>query len=137
MSAFGGKADLFHCPEVRCFAHVKDVVRAVVELMHCDAAVGGVYNIGNDEPVTMRALAEKVVALVDPAVSIEHLSYEKAYAAGFEDIRKRVPDLTRLRETIGFQVQYHLDDILSEAIAWRRASQGAREASHGSTRTPA
>ena len=123
--------------QVRCFAHVKDVVRAVVELMHCDAAVGGVYNIGNDEPVAMRALAEKVIALVDPALAIEHLPYEKAYATGFEDIRKRVPDLTRLRETIGFQVQYHLEDILSEAIAWRRASQDSREASHGSARARA
>jgi UDP-glucose 4-epimerase len=111
--------------QVRCFAHVDDVVRAVIELMQCGATAGRVFNIGNDEPVTMRGLAEKVVAYVDPTVTIEHLPYEKAYGAGFEDIRRRVPDLTRLREAIGFQARYGLDDILAEVITWKKASLDA------------
>lgn len=120
--------------QVRCFAHVEDVVRAVIELMHCDAAIGRVFNIGNDEPITIRALAEKVVELVDSAVPIEHLPYEHAYAAGFEDIRRRVPDLTRLRETIGFEVHHGLDSILAEAIRWKQESAEVASSSPRSAR---
>jgi nucleoside-diphosphate-sugar epimerase len=102
--------------QVRSFAHVADVVRAVTELMHCDAAGGQVFNIGSDRPVTIRELAEAVVQLVDPVVKIEHLAYDRAYGSGFEDVRRRVPDLTRLRNSIGYEPQYELRDILREII---------------------
>jgi UDP-glucose 4-epimerase len=106
--------------QVRCFAHVADVVRGVLDLMGSPAAVGRVFNLGSDEPVSIRALAERVVRLVDPGVAIEHIPYATAYAPGFEDIRYRVPDLTRVRETIGYRTQHHLDDILREVIASKR-----------------
>lgn len=106
--------------QVRCFAHVGDVVRAVVELVACDAATGGVYNIGSDVPVTIRQLAEKVVELVDPHAPIKHIAYDEAYGAGFEDVRRRVPDLTRLRRTIGFEHRYCLEDAIREILLWKR-----------------
>jgi UDP-glucose 4-epimerase len=106
--------------QVRCFGHVADVVRGIQDLMACPAAYGQVFNLGSDEAISIRGLAERVAALVDPELIIEHIPYAKAYAPSFEDIRSRVPDLTRIRTTIGFKAQYQLDDILREVISWKR-----------------
>jgi UDP-glucose 4-epimerase len=106
--------------QVRCFGHVADIVRGVLDLMHCPAAAGQVFNLGSDEAVTIRELAERVIRLVDPRLVIEHVAYSQAYAPGFEDIRARVPDLTRIRNTIGYRPRHRLDDILHEVINWKR-----------------
>jgi UDP-glucose 4-epimerase len=106
--------------QVRCFAHVADIVRGIVDLMRSPAAVGQVFNLGSDEAVTIRDLAERVAALVDPKPAIEHMPYAQAYAPGFEDIRARVPDLTRLRHLIDYRPRYRLDDILREVSGWKR-----------------
>jgi UDP-glucose 4-epimerase len=106
--------------QVRCFGHVSDVVEGILRLMACPAAHGQVFNLGSDEAVTIRELAERVARLVDPGLAIEHIAYGKAYAPGFEDIRARVPDLARIRRTIGYEPRYKLDDILREVIAWKR-----------------
>ncbi|HLJ96255.1 MAG TPA: GDP-mannose 4,6-dehydratase [Gemmataceae bacterium] len=111
--------------QVRCFGHVADIVGGVLELMHCPAAAGQVFNLGSDEAVTIRTLAERVVGLIDPKLEIEHLPYAQAYAPGFEDIRARVPDLTRIRNTIGYRPRHRLDDILREVIAWKREQRAA------------
>ncbi len=115
--------------QVRCFAHVADIVAAVQRLMACPAALGKVFNLGSDVPVTIRDLAETVVRLVDPTLRIEHVSYERAYGSGFEDIRCRIPDLTRVRQTIDYRPRYALQDIVREVIEWRRPglSPGAAE----------
>ncbi len=105
--------------QVRCFAHVADVVDAIVKLMACPAANGRVFNLGSDTSVTIRELAEAVVRLVNPAAAIEHVSYEKAFPAGFEDIRHRVPDLTRVRQTIDYRPRYGLEDIIRDVLAWK------------------
>jgi UDP-glucose 4-epimerase len=102
--------------QVRCFAHVADIVRGILDLMRSPAAAGQVFNLGSDEAVTIRELAERVAALVDPQLPIEHIPYAQAYAPGFEDIRARVPDLTRIRSTIGYRPRWRLDDILCELI---------------------
>lgn len=106
--------------QVRCFAHVADVVDAILKLMACPAARGRVFNLGSDEPVTIRELAEAVIRLVDPAATIEHVSYENAFASGFEDIRCRIPDLTRVRQTIDYRPRFGLEDILRDVLAWKR-----------------
>jgi UDP-glucose 4-epimerase len=106
--------------QVRCFAHVRDVVGAVRRLMACPEAAGRVFNLGSDVPVTIRELAETVVRLINPALEIEHVPYEQAFEPGFEDIRCRVPDLRRVREAIGYRPQHSLDDIVREVIAWKR-----------------
>jgi nucleoside-diphosphate-sugar epimerase len=105
--------------QVRCFAHVADVVDAIVKLMACPAANGRVFNLGSDTPLTIRELAEAVVRLVNPAAAIEHVSYEKAFPAGFEDIRHRVPDLTRVQQTIDYRPRYGLEDIIRDVLAWK------------------
>lgn len=106
--------------QVRCFAHVADVVRGMIDLMACPQAVGRVFNLGSDQAVSIRELAERIARLVGPELAIEHIPYERAYAPGFEDIRHRVPDLTRIRETIGYRPRHGLDDIIGEVIAWKR-----------------
>lgn len=106
--------------QVRCFAHVADVVDAILKLMACPAACGRAFNLGSDKPVTIGALAETVIRLVNPDASIEHVSYEKAFPPGFEDIRNRVPDLTRVRQTIDYQPRYELEDIIRDILAWKR-----------------
>jgi UDP-glucose 4-epimerase len=105
--------------QVRCFGHVTDVVDAVLKLMVCPAAYGRVFNIGNDVPVSIRELAETVVHLVDPRAAIEHVPYEQAFPPGFEDIRCRVPDLTRVRQAIGYRPRFTLEDIVRDVVAWK------------------
>jgi UDP-glucose 4-epimerase len=107
--------------QIRCFGHVADIVGAVLRLMGCPEATGKVFNLGSDEPVTIRELAEAVVRLVDPRLPIEHVSYERAFGPAFEDIRCRIPDLTRVRQAIGYRPRHTLDDIVREVVEWKRA----------------
>lgn len=111
--------------QVRCFAHVADVVRAVLDLMAAPSAVGRVFNVGSDEPISILDLARRVLAAVDPAIEIRFQSYAEAYSESFEDVRSRVPDLARLRETIGFRPQHTLDDVIREVIAFKLQAKGA------------
>ena len=110
--------------QVRCFAHVADVVDAVVELTGTPAAAGRVYNIGSDAPVSILELAERVIARVNPEAEIRFQSYAEAYDESFEDIRRRVPDLTRLRETIGQRPGQDLDAIIDAVAAHCRRKLG-------------
>ena len=104
----------------RCFAHVADVVRAILALMQANAAVGNVFNIGSDQPIAIRDLAARVIAAVDPKLEIEFQDYAAAYSEDFEDVRRRVPDLSRLRRAIDFHLQFDLEQIIREVVAWQR-----------------
>lgn len=112
--------------QVRCFAHVADVVRAILALMETPEAAGRVFNIGSDQPITILELARRVAAAVDPELPIVFQSYAEAYSDNFEDVRSRIPDLTRLLSTIQFQPQHALDDVIREVVAWKRERQGRR-----------
>jgi UDP-glucose 4-epimerase len=107
--------------QVRCFAHVADVCQAMIDLMNTEAAVGEVFNIGSDEPITILELAERVAAAVDPQLDIEFESYRNAYCGDFEDVRRRVPDLTKLKATIRYEPRYSLDLIIREVLDWKQA----------------
>jgi UDP-glucose 4-epimerase len=108
--------------QVRCFAHVREVVAAIRSLMQTPTAHGKVFNIGSDRPWTIRQLAERVVAKINPSIPIEYLPYHKAYGDDFEDVRRRVPDVSRLLKTIGQVPRMELDEILDDIIAWKRNS---------------
>ncbi len=103
----------------RCFAHVLDVVGALVQLMKTPEARGAVFNVGNDQEVTILALAEKVRALTGCPAPIRRIPYSEAYAAGFEDMARRVPDLSRIRRVIGYRPTRGLDQILDDVLASR------------------
>jgi len=105
--------------QVRCFAHVSDVCRAIVQLMNTAAAVGQVFNIGSDQPTTILELAERVVAAIDPKLDIEFESYRNVYGDDFQDVRTRVPDLAKLKSTIGFELTQNLDTMIREVIEWK------------------
>jgi UDP-glucose 4-epimerase len=100
--------------QTRCFAPVQEVVKAIIALMETSTAVGKIFNIGSDQPITIEALAQRVIALVNSAATIEHQSYAAAYDEDFEDVRHRVPDLTRLRQTIEYPSRFELDQIIQE-----------------------
>lgn len=104
----------------RCFAHVADVVRMILALMDSPAAVGNVVNIGSDRPVSILELARRVIAAVDPSLEIEFISYAQAYDDDFEDCRRRVPDLTKLRSLTGLRAEHGLEDIIRELVEWKR-----------------
>ena len=98
----------------RCFAHVEDVTRALVGLMAEPRALGGVFNVGNDEEITIRALAERVRAITGGRSSIREVPYSEAYTAGFEDMMRRVPDLSKIRALIGYRPTRDLNSILED-----------------------
>jgi UDP-glucose 4-epimerase len=107
--------------QVRCFAHVRDVVRAMMQLMETDAAIAGVFNIGSDQPITILQLARRVIAAVDPKLQVAFQSYTEAYDRDFEDVRSRIPDLTRLRQAIGFKPEFDMDTIIRDVLEDMRA----------------
>lgn len=104
----------------RCFAYVEDVVRAVVRLAEVPEAVGQVFNIGSTEEVTIAELAERIIRLTGSRSQIRMVPYDEAYAPGFEDMRRRVPDLEKIRRLIGYQPHYTLDQILERVIEYEQ-----------------
>jgi len=106
--------------QTRCFCHVHDAVRAVLALADEPTAVGRVFNIGSTEQISILDLARRVIALMGSTSQIVFVPYEKAYAEGFEDMARRVPDITRIRETVGWTPQYALDDIIRDVARWMR-----------------
>jgi UDP-glucose 4-epimerase len=104
----------------RCFAHVREVVDCVRTLMETPAAVGNLFNIGSDQPVSVLGLAREVIQRVDPQVTIKHIPYREAYGDDFEDVQRRVPDVSKLSRTIGKSPRAALGDILTELIDWKR-----------------
>jgi UDP-glucose 4-epimerase len=106
--------------QVRCFGHVEEVVGCVRQLMETPAAFGQVFNIGSDQPVSVTQLAQEVIRRVDPSIAIKYIPYTEAYGSDFEDVQRRVPDLTRLQTTIGRKPVKSLGQILDDVIAWKR-----------------
>jgi UDP-glucose 4-epimerase len=101
----------------RCFGHVSDVVQALVELMLVgDEAYGEVFNIGSTEEVTINDLAERVRRLTHCESEIIHLPYEDAYEAGFEDMARRIPDISKINALIGWEPTRDLDQILGDVM---------------------
>jgi len=106
----------------RCFTHVGDIVRGLVQCTSCDATIGQVFNLGNNEEVTMNALAEKVIQATQSTSTIKHLSYDQAYGGGFEDMQRRVPDISKARQWFGYAPTKSLDDIIETVVAYWRLS---------------
>ncbi|MBI3272603.1 MAG: GDP-mannose 4,6-dehydratase [Planctomycetes bacterium] len=100
----------------RCFAYVTDVVDGILRLTAEPRAVGQVFNIGNDEEISIEDLARKVRDRVSPSLAIEYVPYEQAYAEGFEDLRRRVPDLTKIRELVGYRPTLGVDAIVDRVV---------------------
>jgi UDP-glucose 4-epimerase len=103
--------------QTRCFTYVGDVVKSVIALTETDKAWGDVYNVGRPAEISIEDLAHRVIELTGSGSQVTYVPYEQAYTKGFEDMRRRVPDVTRLRETIGYAPDTPLDEALRRIIA--------------------
>ena len=106
--------------QCRAFTHVADVIDALLKLVSEPKAIGQVINIGNMQEVTIGQLAERVRDLSASKSVIKYIPYDEAYESGFEDMPRRVPDLTRVKGLIGYQPKHDLDDILVQVIDYFR-----------------
>lgn len=106
--------------QTRCFGYVGDVVGSIIRLMSCPTAVGEVVNIGNDEEISIESLADLVKKSTHSSSPIHFVSYNDAYAPGFEDMQRRVPCLDKLKSLTGFRPTTGLDAIVREVIEYFR-----------------
>ncbi len=102
----------------RCFTYVGDIVNALVKLMNEEKCIGEVYNIGSDKEITIMDLAKKIKKLTNSLSVIKLIPYNEAYEEGFEDMRRRVPDISKAKKDIGFEPKVPLDNILKEIIEY-------------------
>jgi UDP-glucose 4-epimerase len=107
----------------RSFTYVGDVVRAIVALINEPRAIGQVFNIGNENEITIGALAEKIKAAVASTSEIVRIPYDQAYEAGFEDMPRRVPDISKISTLIGYAPTVELDEILCRVLEHFRQQQ--------------
>ncbi len=98
--------------QTRCFTYVEDVVKAMIALSKCDEAVGQVFNVGNDKEISIGDLARLIIKLAGSRSGIEYISYYEAYGEGFEDMKRRVPDISKICQFIDWKPEIELDDIL-------------------------
>lgn len=108
----------------RCFGHVHDAVEAITRLLQTDKAYGEVFNVGATTEVSIYQLAEKIRDAAGSTSQIVKIPYEQAYAEGFEDMMRRIPDSTKLEATIGFKPETSLDQIIRDVIEDQRARLG-------------
>jgi len=107
----------------RCFTYVSDVVEWLVRLGAKDEAIGKVFNVGNPEEITIEDLAFKIIELAGAKVGIDYVPYERAYEEGFEDMERRVPDITKVQKTTGYSPKVNLDQALRLTREWFAAER--------------
>src|SRR5262245_26884662 len=116
--ALGGEPILVYGDgeQSRCCSAVSDVVRGAMLLADEEGTVGEIYNIGTDEEITVRRLAERVKEKCESDSAIEHVAYEQIYGPSFEDMRRRVPNLEKIRQAVGYRPKQGLDQLLESII---------------------
>src|SRR5688572_15848004 len=114
--------------QARCFGHVYDVVEALCKLLESGHCYGEVINVGNDEEVTITQLAERAIALTGSKSTIRYIPYSEAYGEGFEDMKRRVPCLDKVRSLIGYKPTRTLDDIINDVARDFRGAAGSTTA---------
>jgi len=110
--------------QTRCFGHVQDAVEAMIRLINNPASVGQVFNIGNDQEISIEGLAERVRELTGSRSEIKKFPYEEVYTYGFEDMQRRVPDVSKLEKFTGYRPRTDLDQIINDVIAEKKAELG-------------
>jgi UDP-glucose 4-epimerase len=108
----------------RCFCHVSDVVRGLADLMERDDLYGEIFNIGTQAEITITDLAEKVREVVGSTSEITYIPYDEAYEPGFEDMHRRMPDISKIQQTIGWEPRRTLDQIVVDVRDHMLASRG-------------
>ena len=98
----------------RCFCHVHDAISGLLAVIDSNATLGEVFNIGNDEEITIEDLAREIIEITGSSSIIEKVLYEKAYAPGFEDMQRRIPDISKINRVVGWTPKLSLDSIISD-----------------------
>ena len=101
----------------RVFCHVEDAVRAVITLSETDSTIGDYFNVGGTGEITIKELATKIIERINSKSTLKHIPYTEAYPAGFEDMQRRVPDITKIKKTINWQPTHTLDSIIDSVAA--------------------
>ena len=104
--------------QIRCFCHVDDAVRALLLVMDSDKAVGNVFNIGNNQQISIIELAKKIIEITGSKSEIVKVPYSEAYPEGFEDMQRRVPDISKIKSVLGWTPQIGLDQIIKDIAAF-------------------
>ena len=104
--------------QIRCFCHVNDAVRALLLVMDSEKSIGEVFNVGNNQQVSIMELAKKVIEITGSTSSIEKIAYEKAYPEGFEDMQLRVPDISKINRVLGWAPEINLDQIIKDIATY-------------------
>ncbi len=104
--------------QIRCFCHVDDAVRALLLVMESEQAVGQVFNVGNNQQISIMDLAKKVIELTNSKSKIIRVPYTEAYPEGFEDMQRRVPDISKINTVLGWSPQIGLDQIVKDIAAF-------------------
>ena len=104
--------------QIRCFCHINDAVKGLLLVMDSDKAVGEVFNIGNNQQISIMELARKVIEITSSKSTIEKIAYEKAYPQGFEDMQRRVPDISKIKQVLGWSPKLNLDQIIKDIAAF-------------------
>ncbi len=113
--------------QTRNFTYVGDVVRGVLGLMDEPRAIGGIFNIGGNEEISINELAARIKAITNSSSPFQHVPFDEAYTEGFEDMERRVPDISRIVNLIGYKNACSLDNILIKVVEYERARQASRE----------
>jgi len=104
--------------QIRCFCHVTDAVNALLLVMDSEKAIGQVFNVGNNFQTSIMELAKKVIKVTGSKSSIEKVAYEQAYPEGFEDMQRRVPDISKIKQVLGWEPKINLDQIIEDIAAF-------------------
>jgi UDP-glucose 4-epimerase len=103
--------------QIRCFCHVDDAVRALILVLDSNKAIGQVFNVGNNQQISIIDLAKKVIEITNSSSKIEKIPYVDAYPDGFEDMQRRVPDISKIKRVLGWSPQLDLDQIIKDIAA--------------------
>lgn len=104
--------------QVRCFSYVDDIVNGTLALAEHPAAEGEIFNLGSTEAISIEELAQKIIMMTDSSSTISYVPYEQAYEKGFEDLRRRVPDISKSKRLVGFEPKTSLDTLLRRVIEY-------------------
>ena len=100
--------------QIRCFCHVSDAIRALLLVIDSDKAIGQVFNVGNNQQISIMDLAKKVIEITGSNSEIKKIPYSEAYPEGFEDMQRRVPDISKIRNILGWSPEIGLDQIIRD-----------------------
>lgn len=104
--------------QIRCFSCVDDVVEGMLALAEHPGAEGEIFNLGSTEPISIEELAQRIVKMTKSVSAIKYIPYEQAFEKGFEDLRRRVPDISKARKLVGFEPKTSLDELLRSVIEY-------------------